>query len=78
LGEPASLLPWPSEAIARIGFQLAPKPDDFIDRIEKTINHCLATDSAEDFRESADKLKNAMDHIKDSSAEQFQRLEVIS
>src|SRR5258708_1260481 len=70
----AGLLPWPTEAIARIGFQLKPKPDDFMDRIEKTINLCLATDSAEDFRESADKLKNAMDKIKTSSAERFQQL----
>jgi hypothetical protein len=70
----AGLLPWPSEAIARIGFQLEPKSDDFIGRIEKTINLCLATDSAEDFRESAGKLKNAMDQIKDFSATQFQRL----
>src|SRR5258708_4611183 len=61
----AGLLSWPSDAIAKIGFKLDPKPDDFIDRIQKTLNQCLATDSPEDFRESADKLKTLMDRMKD-------------
>jgi hypothetical protein len=70
----AGLLSWPSNAIAKIGFNADPKPDDFMERIQKTLNQCLATDSPEDFRESADKLKIEMDRMKDSSAEDFQRL----
>lgn len=69
----AGLLPWPDVAIARIGFNKILE-DDFIDRAEKTINHCLSTDSADYFRESAGKLKDALDKIKDSTAEGFARL----
>lgn len=69
----AGLLPWPDVAIARIGFNKMLE-DDFIDRAEKTINQCLSTDSADDFRESAGKLKDVLDKMKDSTAKDFARL----
>jgi hypothetical protein len=70
----AGLLPWPDVAIANIGFELVVKPDDFQDRLEKTINLCLATGEPEEFRQSADDLKNAMDKIKDDALRQFQTI----
>ena len=70
----AGLLAWPTDAIARIGFQLEPEADDFTKRIEKTINLCLATESPEELRDSASKLKDALDRMKDSSLSDFNRL----
>ncbi len=70
----AGLLPWPDVFIARIGYGLELKQDDFMDRLEKTINLCLSTDSPDEFRQSADKLKNEMDRVKDSAALQFDKL----
>src|SRR5262249_33460946 len=43
-------------------------------RIEKTINVCLATESPDELRESASKLKDALDRIKQSTAADFDRL----
>jgi len=68
------LLAWPSDAIARIGFQLDPEADDFMKRIENTINVCLATESPDELRESASQLKDALDRMKDSSLADFIRL----
>jgi len=70
----AGLLAWPTHAIAQIGFVKAPEPDDFTKGIEKTINICLATDSPEDLRESASKLKDSLDKTKESTSEDFKRL----
>ena len=70
----AGLLAWPTDAIARIGFLKEPSPDDFTSRIEKTLNVCLATDSPEELRESASKLKDALDGMKKSTSTDFSRL----
>jgi hypothetical protein len=70
----AGLLPWPADAIAMIGFQKAPGADDFTNRIQTSINVCLATDSPEELREVAGELKDTMDKMKDSSAADFARL----
>jgi hypothetical protein len=70
----AGLLAWPTDAIARIGFLQEPKSDDFMSRIEKTINVCLATDSPDELRESASKLKDALDRMKASSSADFSHL----
>ena len=42
--------------------------------IEKTINICLATDSPEELRESASKLKDSLDRMKQSTSADFSRL----
>src|SRR5579864_787772 len=34
----AGLLPWPTHAIAEVGFLKAADPDDFMSRIQQTIN----------------------------------------
>lgn len=70
----ARLLPWPTIAIAKAGFQKTLPDDGSIVRIEKTINVCLGTDSVEELRESAGKLKDALDRMKDSTAQDFKRL----
>ena len=70
----ARLLPWPTIAIAKAGFQKTLPDDGFIDRVEKTINVCLGTDSVEELRESAGKLKDALDRMKDSTAQDFKQL----
>jgi hypothetical protein len=69
----AGLLAWPDVAIAKFGFNKILQ-DDFTDRAEKTITQCLSTDSADDFQESAGKLKDALDKMKDSTAKDFARL----
>lgn len=69
----AGLLPWPDVAIARIAFNKI-LDDDFTDQAEKMINQCLSADSADDFRESAGKLKDVLDKMKDSTAKHFGRL----
>jgi hypothetical protein len=70
----AGLLPWPTDTIARIGFQKELPPDDFRNQLEKTINICLATESPDELRESASKLKDAIDKMKESTAAQFEKL----
>lgn len=70
----AGLLAWPTQAIAEIGFQTKVDSDDFMNRLEKTINICLATESPEELRESASKLKNFLDRMKDSTYADFSRL----
>lgn len=70
----AGLLAWPTDAISRIGFLKEASPDDFTSRIEKTLNVCLATDSPEELRESASKLKETLDGMKKSTSLDFSRL----
>jgi len=70
----ARLLPWPSEAIARFGFQKATPDDEFTRRIEEAINTCLATESADELRDSAARMKDALDKMKASTGQQFKRL----
>ncbi len=70
----AGLLPWSSDAIAMIGFKKAPGADDFTNRIQTSINVCLATESPDELREVAGQLKDAMDKMKDLSAADFARL----
>jgi hypothetical protein len=70
----AGLLAWPTDAITQIGFQKKLPPDDFTKRMEKTLNVCLATDSPDELRDSAAKLKDALDGMKKSTAADFNRL----
>lgn len=70
----AGLLAWPTHAIAEIGFFKEAEPDNFMNNIEKTINICLATDSPEELRESASKVKDSLDRVKDSTFADFSRL----
>lgn len=70
----AGLLPWPTHAIAEVGFLKEAEPDNFMKNIEKTINICLGTDSPEELRESASKLKKFIDKVKDSTSADFNRL----
>jgi hypothetical protein len=70
----AGLLAWPTHAIAEVGFHKAAEPDNFMSNIEKTINLCLATDSPEELRESASKLKDSVDRMKESTSADFNRL----
>jgi hypothetical protein len=70
----AGLLAWPTHAIARIGFLKEAEPDNFMSRIEETINICLATDSPEELRESASKLKDSLDRLKESVSVDFDLL----
>ena len=70
----AGLLAWPTHAIAQVGFLKAAEPDDFMNNIEKTINICLATDSPEELRESASKLKDSLDRVKESTSADFSLL----
>lgn len=68
------LLPWPTHLIARLGFFKEAEPDNFMNNIEKTVNLCLVTDSPEELRESASKLKDSLDRVKDSTFADFSRL----
>src|SRR5258708_7760619 len=70
----AGFLEWPTHAIARIGFFKEAEPDNFMSNIEDTINLCLATDSPEELRESASKLKDSLDRMKESTFADFGRL----
>jgi hypothetical protein len=70
----AGLLAWPTHAIAQVGFLKAAEPDDFMSRIQETINTCLSTDSPEELRESASKLKDSVDKVKDSTSADFNLL----
>jgi hypothetical protein len=70
----AGLLAWPTHAIAQIGFLKEVEPDDFMNRIQETINICLATDSPEELRESASKLKDSVDKVKESTSADFNLL----
>jgi len=70
----AGLLAWPTHAIAEVGFFKTTEPDDFMSRIQETINICLATDSPEELRESASKLKDSVDKVKESTSADFNRL----
>jgi len=70
----ASLLPWPCEVIAQLGFHAKPASDDVIANVGKAINACLTANSADDVRESAGKLKDWLDKRKGSYAQNFQRL----
>jgi Anticodon binding domain len=70
----ARLLPWPTEVIAQLGFQAKTPSDNFIASVEKTINICLRTESVEEIRMSAGKLKDALDRMKASTARDFERL----
>jgi hypothetical protein len=57
-----------------MGFQAKIPSDNFIANVEKTINVCLRTESVEEVRISAGKLKDALDRMKASTARDFQRL----
>jgi hypothetical protein len=70
----AGLLGWPTHAIAGHGFLKKAESDNFMNNIEKTINLCLATDSPEELRESASKLKDSLDRMKQSTYADFSRL----
>jgi len=70
----AGLLAWPTHAIAEVGFFKTTEPDDFMSRIQETINICLATDSPEELRESASKLKDSVDRVKASTSADFNLL----
>jgi hypothetical protein len=70
----AGLLAWSTRAIAQIGFLKEAEPDDFTSRIQESINICLATDSPEELRESASKLKDSLDRMKESTSADFSRL----
>jgi hypothetical protein len=70
----AGLLAWPTHAIAQVGFLKDVEPDDFMSRIQETINICLATDSPEELRESASKLKDSVDKVKESISADFNLL----
>jgi hypothetical protein len=72
--EHAGLLPWPTAAIAKIGFKKEPEADDVTEKIEKTINLCLSTNSPDELKLSAGKLKDVLDRMKDSTAQDFTRL----
>ena len=72
--ERAGFLAWSTDPIARIGFLKEPEPDDYMTRIEQSINLCLATDSPEELRESASKVKDALDEMKASTSAEFNRL----
>jgi glutamyl-tRNA synthetase len=72
--ENARLLPWPTEAIAQLGFQTKIPGDDLIANVEKTINICLAAESVQEVRASAVKLKDALDKMKATTAGYFQAL----
>jgi len=72
--EDATVLPWPSEVIAQLGFHTKPANDDVIANVGKAINACLNANSADEVRESAGKLKDWLDKRKASYAENFQRL----
>jgi hypothetical protein len=70
----AGLLAWPTHAIAEVGFLKKVEPDNFMKNIETTINICLATDSPEELRASASKLKDSVDRMKESTSADFTRL----
>lgn len=70
----AGLLAWPTHAIAEVGFHKKAEPDDFMSRMQETINTCLATDSPEELRASASKLKDSVDKVKESTSADFNRL----
>ena len=70
----AGLLAWPTHAIAEVGFHKEVEPDNFMNNIETTINICLDTDSTEELRESASKLKDSLDRMKESTSADFSRL----
>jgi hypothetical protein len=72
--EHTGLLPWPSVAIANLGFGKKLEEEESVVNVETGINICLSTDSAADLRESAGKLKNALDRMKADTAINFQRL----
>lgn len=60
-------LAWPDVALARFAFNKI-LDDDFSDQAVKMINQYLRADSADDFRESAGKLKDVLDKMKDSAS----------
>jgi hypothetical protein len=70
----AGLLPWPSVAIANLAFGKQLEDEESMVNVEAGINVCLSTDSAEELRESAGKLKDALDRMKVETANNFQRL----
>ena len=65
------LLPFPIVAITRLSWQKKLSQEDFKKQAKKAINICLSTDSAEELQQSAAKLKDALDIMKDAAAQRF-------
>jgi len=69
-----NVLPWPDASLYSIWFKKAAPDDGYTKKLEKAINVCLEAESVESLREEAGKLKNAMDGVKQQSADQFKEL----
>jgi hypothetical protein len=67
------LLPWPDDALFSIWFKKAAPDDGFTERMQNAFNTCLATESAKELQDEAGKLKDAMDKMKDKTAQDFGR-----
>ena len=72
--EDAKILPWPTIAIAKAGFNITLTEDDVVPPLGKAINRCLNADSVEELRESAGRLKDWLDKMKESSTQDFRKL----
>ena len=70
----ASVLPWGNAAIAALGFGMPLPPDDYFERISQAIQTCLYAESANQLREPAGLLKDALDRLKANVVVQFKRL----
>jgi hypothetical protein len=68
------VLPWPDDALFGIWFKKAPPDDGFTERMQKAFNTCLAAESAKELQDEAGELKDAMDRMKDKTAQDFGRL----
>ncbi len=69
--EHAGLLPWPDDWLFSVWFQ-KPAPDNgYTERMQKAINVCLAADSVKSLEEDAGKLKDAMDRMRQQTADAF-------
>jgi hypothetical protein len=67
----AGLLPWPSVAVANLGFGI---PFEEEDAVDQAVNSCLCTHSAKEVRASAGALKDVLDRMKAEATISFQQL----
>jgi hypothetical protein len=72
--ERAGMLPWPDDVLRQLGFGLPMKEDDFTHRMGVAFDACLNATSAASLQKEAGNLKDTMDKIKSSTAEDFGRL----
>src|SRR5713226_3024017 len=71
----AGVLPFPIVALMRLTWRQKELPQvDFEKQTKDAINICLSTASGEELRQSAGKLKDALDIMKDAAARRFKIL----